>query len=202
MPAKTKTTARKSAPAPAVAAPSKRRGRPPKHSRGEENGRSQGGRKGRVKAAPAPAPRGRVFGYERDLREAVREWWPNVAHWVEAAPGATFGVPDAFLMGVERIVFAELKVGVISARGELVYTVRTAQRRFLAEAQRNRVPAVFIVGVQGERAAYVIPINTASLGGRWPIWPQPPKNTLVLKQGEPGPSLAVLETLAAAEGHR
>lgn len=107
------------------------------------------------------------FDLESDVREVVREAFPN-AQWVEAALGGSTGLPDCFINDCDgdrsRVAFFELKTGEL--RGAVLhFNVRPAQRKRTKAMMAAGYSVWFLVGEKyGERMWRIPAIEDARKG--------------------------------------
>lgn len=102
---------------------------------------------------------------EVKLRRWLKKQHPN-ALWVEAASGSSFGVPDAYLMGVGGGAFwLELKQGRVVG-GDVLFGVRPAQRQVMRMLGRAGICAGFLVALAGSDDALFLVPEEAAMDGR------------------------------------
>lgn len=104
------------------------------------------------------------------MSEVKLRRWLKVQHpsalWVEASSGASFGVPDAYLMGVNgQAAWLELKQGRRTGEG-IAFEVRPAQRQVMRMLQRGGICGGFFVALEeGSEVIFLVP-DEAALDGR------------------------------------
>jgi hypothetical protein len=113
------------------------------------------------------------FLLENDLREWVRDlarsevWGPDLRPylwWVEPGIGGTDGYPDLTLAEKGRVVFVELKVGILRKDGSWKVKFRPSQRLVLREMVQAGLSCMVLVGLVGGRSVVV-----AKVDGRGPM---------------------------------